>query len=92
MHINYLSGRTFQVCCTQWYTAMWFPVFLVGLSLCQRANGATSQDTSQYPIFPWVLSDYTSETLNLEDERVYRDFAWPIGAQREDVRNDAIEK
>ncbi len=36
--------------------------------------GRTYNDLSQYPIFPWVLSDYTSATLDLRDPRVFRNF------------------
>jgi hypothetical protein len=37
-------------------------------------------DLAQYPVFPWVISDYTSETIDLEDPGVYRDLSKPIGA------------
>jgi len=37
-------------------------------------------DLTQYPVFPWVIQDYTSPNLNLEDPTVYRDLAKPIGA------------
>jgi hypothetical protein len=29
----------------------------------------------QYPVFPWVLADYTSEELKLNDPNVYRDLS-----------------
>ena len=29
----------------------------------------------QYPVFPWVLTDYTSRELDLEDSKVYRDLS-----------------
>lgn len=32
-------------------------------------------DISQYPVFPWVLADYTSDSINLEDPSVYRDLS-----------------
>ncbi|XP_055844973.1 protein FAN-like isoform X2 [Episyrphus balteatus] len=38
------------------------------------------KDLTQYPVFPWVITDYTSETLNLNDESIYRDLKKPIGA------------
>jgi WD40 repeat protein len=31
-------------------------------------------------VFPWVLSDYTSEILDLDDPHVYRDLTKPVGA------------
>ena len=42
--------------------------------------GRSYRDLSQYPVFPWVLSDYTSTTLDLDDRTVYRDLAKPMGA------------
>jgi factor associated with neutral sphingomyelinase activation len=34
----------------------------------------------RYPIFPWVIQDYTSNKLNLNDEKTFRDLSLPIGA------------
>ncbi|KAK6632193.1 hypothetical protein RUM44_007224 [Polyplax serrata] len=41
-------------------------------------------DLTQYPVFPWVLSNYISETLDLTDTNVYRDLKKPIGALNEE--------
>nr|CAB3264213.1 neurobeachin-like protein 1 [Phallusia mammillata] len=41
--------------------------------------GRTYNDLSQYPVFPWILKDYTSEKLDLEDPNIYRDLSKPIG-------------
>ncbi|KAM8735229.1 neurobeachin-like protein 2 isoform 3-T3 [Acanthopagrus schlegelii] len=41
--------------------------------------GRTYNDLSQYPVFPWVLCDYTSSDLNLDDPAVFRDLSKPIG-------------
>jgi hypothetical protein len=41
-------------------------------------------DITQYPVFPWVLNDYTSETLDLRDEANYRDLSKPVGALNAD--------
>lgn len=48
-------------------------------------QGRTYNDLSQYPIVPWVLSDYTSETIDLTDESVYRDLTKPVGIYRQAV-------
>lgn len=29
----------------------------------------------QYPVFPWVLSDYSSESLDLSDSSSFRDLS-----------------
>ncbi|GAT95768.1 hypothetical protein conserved domain containing [Entamoeba histolytica] len=48
--------------------------------------GRSFNDLSQYPIFPWILNDYTSKTIDLNDEHIYRNFAYPIVAQTENKR------
>ncbi|XP_072169728.1 protein FAN-like [Diadema setosum] len=37
-------------------------------------------DITQYPVFPWVLADYTSLELDLSDPATFRDLSKPIGA------------
>lgn len=41
--------------------------------------GRTYNDLSQYPVFPWVLADYSSEVLDLDNPSSYRDLSRPIG-------------
>jgi hypothetical protein len=45
--------------------------------------GRSFNDLTQYPIFPWVLQDYESATLDLADPAIYRDLTKPIGALNE---------
>lgn len=40
-----------------------------------RIAGRSFNDLSQYPIFPWILSDYLSAELDLEDPKIYRDLS-----------------
>ncbi|KAL8210367.1 hypothetical protein R6Q57_007099 [Mikania cordata] len=42
--------------------------------------GRSYNDITQYPIFPWILSDYTSAHLDLANPSSYRDLSKPIGA------------
>lgn len=42
-------------------------------------SGRSYNDVSQYPIFPWVLSNYKAEKLDLYDINNYRDLSKPIG-------------
>ncbi|XP_064409758.1 protein FAN isoform X2 [Latimeria chalumnae] len=37
-------------------------------------------DLSQYPVFPWVINDYTSLELDLANPETFRDLSKPIGA------------
>ncbi|AOA63527.1 Protein with similarity to Chediak-Higashi syndrome and Beige proteins [Komagataella phaffii CBS 7435] len=53
------------------------------LMIVNTLAGRTYKDLTQYPVFPWVLSDYTSDTLDLDDPKVYRDLTKPMGAQTE---------
>ncbi|XP_043271793.1 WD repeat and FYVE domain-containing protein 3 isoform X2 [Venturia canescens] len=43
--------------------------------------GRSYNDLMQYPIFPWILADYDSEELDLNDPATFRDFSKPMGAQ-----------
>jgi WD40 repeat protein len=54
--------------------------------------GRTFNDLSQYPIFPWVIKDYKSKTLDLKDENTFRDMKWPMGAQIEFQRQILKDK
>lgn len=42
--------------------------------------GRTYNDLTQYPVFPWILADYTSSTLDLSNPKTFRDLTKPIGA------------
>ncbi|KAL4567136.1 hypothetical protein LXL04_022710 [Taraxacum kok-saghyz] len=42
--------------------------------------GRSYNDITQYPIFPWILSDYKSTHLDLSNPSSYRDLSKPIGA------------
>lgn len=42
--------------------------------------GRSYNDTTQYPVFPWILSDYTSEKLDLSNCGSFRDLSKPVGA------------
>ena len=50
------------------------------LMLLNAAAGRSYQDLTQYPVFPWILTDYTSSTIDLKDPSVYRDLSKPVGA------------
>ncbi|CAN6240434.1 unnamed protein product [Urochloa humidicola] len=42
--------------------------------------GRSYNDITQYPVFPWIVADYKSKVLNLDDPLTYRDLSKPIGA------------
>ena len=49
------------------------------LMILNTIAGRSYNDLSQYPVFPWILRDYTSETLDLANPAVYRDLSKPVG-------------
>ncbi|XP_058063473.1 neurobeachin [Anopheles bellator] len=42
--------------------------------------GRTYNDLNQYPVFPWVLTNYDTRELDLSQPSNYRDLSKPIGA------------
>ncbi|CAD8063170.1 unnamed protein product [Paramecium sonneborni] len=49
------------------------------LMLINKYSGRSLNDLNQYPIFPWVISDYTSKTIDLNNREQYRDLDKMIG-------------
>ena len=43
--------------------------------------GRGYSDLTQYPVFPWVLTDYESENLDLSDPKTFRKLDKPMGCQ-----------
>ncbi|XP_061381193.1 WD repeat and FYVE domain-containing protein 3 isoform X2 [Danaus plexippus] len=46
--------------------------------------GRSYNDLMQYPVFPWILSDYDSLELDLTHPATFRDLTKPMGAQSPD--------
>ncbi|KAF1988710.1 beach-domain-containing protein [Aulographum hederae CBS 113979] len=51
------------------------------LMLVNTMAGRTFNDLTQYPVFPWVIADYTSKELDLTNPRTFRDLSKPMGCQ-----------
>lgn len=51
--------------------------YIIGLN---RAAQRSFSDLSQYPVFPWTIIKWDIDTIDLEDESIYRDLSKPIGA------------
>ncbi|XP_060517176.1 protein FAN-like [Cylas formicarius] len=52
----------------------------------------TVNDLTQYPVFPWVLSNYLSDKLDLSDPLNYRDLSKPVGALNPDRLRRLMER
>lgn len=51
------------------------------LMMVNTLAGRTFNDLTQYPVFPWVLADYTSDELDLTNPKTFRDLSKPMGCQ-----------
>lgn len=54
--------------------------------------GRSYNDLTQYPVFPWILADYQSEELDLQDPKTFRDLTRPMGAQTVERRREFSER
>ena len=62
------------------------------IMILNTLSGRTFNDLAQYPVYPWILSDYSSEQIDLKDSKSYRDFSYPIYAQDEETRETLKDK
>ena len=61
------------------------------LKLNSAAN-RTRNDLAQYPVFPWTIINFSSDTLDLNDPSNYRDLTKPIGAINPKRLDDFINR
>ncbi|KAJ5071714.1 beige/beach-related [Anaeramoeba ignava] len=69
------------------YTQKWQKWEMSNFEYLMKLNTIANRsynDVSQYPVFPWILSDYTSLEIDLHDPKIYRDLSKPIGAMNEE--------
>ncbi|KAJ5074096.1 beach domain-containing protein lvsc [Anaeramoeba ignava] len=69
------------------YTQMWQRWEMSNFEYLMKLNTIANRsynDISQYPVFPWILSDYSSLKIDLHDPKIYRDLSKPIGAMNEE--------
>ncbi|AET41425.1 Bph1p Ecym_8134 [Eremothecium cymbalariae DBVPG len=62
------------------------------LIIINTLAGRTFNDLTQYPVFPWVVADYISDELDLNDPRTFRDLSKPMGAQDNSRMQQFIER
>jgi Beige/BEACH domain/PH domain associated with Beige/BEACH/WD domain, G-beta repeat len=46
--------------------------------------GRSYNDLTQYPVFPWIIADYESDEIDLNDPKTYRDLSKPMGGLNEE--------
>src|SRR6185437_7189153 len=78
---NTLSTATSDLLAT--FTLEWQHGFLSNfdyLMLLNSFSGRSFNDLTQYPVYPWILSDYDSDELDLYNVQCFRDLSKPMGA------------
>jgi factor associated with neutral sphingomyelinase activation len=69
------------------YTEQWVKGDLSNFDYLMKLNYhsyRSRSDLTQYPVFPWVLKDYESAALDLNNEDSFRDLTKPMGALNEE--------
>ncbi|XP_078787658.1 lysosomal-trafficking regulator isoform X5 [Oryzias latipes] len=61
------------------------------LTHLNKHAGRSFNDLMQYPVFPFVLSDYTSETLDLQEANIYRNLSKPIAVQSKEKEDRYVD-
>lgn len=54
--------------------------------------GRGYSDLTQYPVFPWVLADYESESLDLLDPKTFRRLEKPMGCQTPEGEEEFMKR
>ena len=81
---EFLGATAVERCAKDDCTHRWLLREISNFEYLMRLNrlaGRTYNDLSQYYVFPWVLADYSSDTIDLRNPAVYRNFNYPMGAQ-----------
>jgi WD40 repeat protein len=77
------------------WTELWKKRLISNYEYLMRLNqigGRSYNDITQYPVMPWVLKDYQSTQLDLNNEEIYRDLSKPIGALNEQRLREILER
>jgi hypothetical protein len=85
----------YQVMYSSPWTDLWRRRLISNYEYLMRINiiaGRSFNDISQYPVFPWILADYTSETLDLDNPATFRDLSKPMGALDKNRLNYYMER
>ncbi|XP_035387672.1 lysosomal-trafficking regulator isoform X3 [Electrophorus electricus] len=61
------------------------------LTHLNKHAGRSFNDLMQYPVFPFILRDYVSETLDLQDPTVYRNLSKPIAVQSKEKEDRYVD-
>ena len=62
------------------------------LMLLNKYGGRSFNDLNQYPVFPWIISNYDSSNFEMTEEKFFRDLQITIGGISEKKRETADAK
>ena len=62
------------------------------MSILNKYGGRSFNDLSQYPVFPWIISDYKSDSISLDNPKIYRQLKYNMGAISKHKRNEIKKK
>ena len=96
---NFAGGSPMEVLKRSGLTQAWRQRKISNFDYLMNLNtlaGRTYNDLTQYPVFPWILADYESPTIDLHDptkwSTTYRDLTRPIGALNSDRLKMYVER
>ncbi|XP_029426239.1 lysosomal-trafficking regulator isoform X3 [Nannospalax galili] len=75
-------------------TNLWYTGQITNFEYLTHLNkhaGRSFNDLMQYPVFPFILSDYVSETLDLSDPFIYRNLSKPIAVQYKEKEDRYVD-
>uniref|UniRef100_G3WJ48 Lysosomal-trafficking regulator n=1 Tax=Sarcophilus harrisii TaxID=9305 RepID=G3WJ48_SARHA len=75
-------------------TNLWYTGQITNFEYLTHLNkhaGRSFNDLMQYPVFPFILSDYISETLDLNEPSIYRNLAKPIAVQYKEKEDRYVD-
>ena len=62
------------------------------IMILNTLSGRTFNNLAQYPVFPWILQDYSENEIDLNAPETFRDLSYPIYAQDAASRDNLKEK
>ncbi|XP_059529105.1 protein FAN isoform X1 [Myotis daubentonii] len=77
------------------YTLQWQRGHLSNYQYLLHLNNLADRscnDLSQYPVFPWIISDYCSSELDLSNPGTFRDLGKPVGALNKERLERLLER
>ncbi|XP_047376057.1 lysosomal-trafficking regulator isoform X2 [Sciurus carolinensis] len=75
-------------------TNLWYTGQITNFEYLTHLNkhaGRSFNDLMQYPVFPFILADYISETLDLSDPSIYRNLSKPIAVQYKEKEDRYVD-